>query len=51
MAEPFTPQEPAPDECPECGTTAFELDYDAVDGSRPFPAWMCTGCRWGTAAY
>lgn len=39
-----------PEECPECGTTVFEFDHAAADGSRPFPAWMCTGCRWGTAA-
>jgi hypothetical protein len=45
----FNPQEPAPDECPECGTTAFELDHPIPE--RPFPAWLCPNCRWGTAAY
>ncbi|MEW1803244.1 hypothetical protein ACIGO7_35510 [Streptomyces virginiae] len=49
MAEPFVPVEPAPDECPECGTKAFELEHPTAE--RPFPAWMCTDCRWGTAAY
>ncbi|MBT2467809.1 hypothetical protein J7E97_07965 [Streptomyces sp. ISL-66] len=43
------PTEDAPDECPECGTTAFDLGHPTVE--RPFLAWLCIGCRWGTAAY
>jgi hypothetical protein len=40
-----------PDACPECGTTVFDYDPAYSDGCSSHPAWLCTGCKWGTRAY
>jgi len=37
-----------PDQCPECGTTVFDFDPNHCDGISMGPAWLCTGCKWGT---
>jgi DNA modification methylase len=40
-----------PDACPECGTADFDYDPAHSDGCSSHPAWLCTGCKWGTRAY
>ncbi|QQM45183.1 hypothetical protein [Streptomyces liliifuscus] len=37
-----------PDHCPECGSITFDFDPNSDDGISIGPAWLCTGCKWGT---
>lgn len=40
-----------PDACPECGSRTFDYDPAYSDGCSSGPAWLCTGCKWGTRAH
>lgn len=45
------PSDDRPDKCPECGTQEFDYDPNYSDGRSSGPAWLCTGCKWGTRFY